>query len=154
MFKKLLGVCLGGLMLSGAVFAQRDLGARPTDSGGVLMPEQAAYDVKHYDLAVTPNIAEQSIKGVLTVTAKIVMPLDKFVLDLDYPFTVESVELLVEGKKETPLKFERREAKIWITFPRNGKNGRNSERARRLFGQAENRPETAVGRWFRLVENG
>ena len=33
--------------LSAAVFAQRDLGARPTDSGGVLMAEQAAYDVKH-----------------------------------------------------------------------------------------------------------
>ncbi len=98
MFKKLFGGLLCGLILSVAIFAQRDLGARPTDSGGVLMPEQAAYDVKHYDLAVTPNIEEQSIKGVLTATALIVKPIDKFVLDLDYPFTVESAAL-VDSKR-------------------------------------------------------
>ena len=114
------------LLLSVSVFAQRDLGVRPTESGGVLMAEQAAYDVKSYDLAVTPNIAEQSIKGVLTVKALIVKPLDKFVLDLDYPFTVESAAL-VEGKKETPLKFERRESKIWMTFPQTQKAGKTVE---------------------------
>ena len=90
------------------------------------MAEQAAYDVKSYDLAVTPNIAEQSIKGVLTVKALIVKPLDKFVLDLDYPFTVESAAR-VEGKKETPLKFERRESKIWMTFPQTQKAGKTVE---------------------------
>ena len=46
------------------VYGQRDLGARPTDSGGVLMAEQAAYDAKSYDLDVRPNIEEQSIKDV------------------------------------------------------------------------------------------
>ncbi len=115
-------IFIGILCFSASIFAQRDLGARPTDSGGVLMPEQAAYDVKHYDLAVTPNIEEQSIKGVLTVKALIVKPLDKFVLDLDYPFTVESATL-VDGKKETPLKFERRTSKIWISFPKTEKTG-------------------------------
>lgn len=115
-------IFVGILCFSATLFAQRDLGARPTDSGGVLMPEQAAYDVQHYDLAVTPNIAEQSIKGVLTVTAKIVKPIDKFVLDLDYPFTVESVAL-ADGKKLTSLNFERRESRIWISFPKNKKVG-------------------------------
>lgn len=103
-------------------FGQRELGVRPTDSGGVLMPEQAAYDVKSYDLSVRPNIEEQSIKGVLTATAKIVSPIDKFVLDLDTPFTVESAAL-VNGSKEQPLKFERREGKIWIAFPKTEKAG-------------------------------
>ena len=117
-------ICI--LFLSVSVFAQRDLGARPTDSGGVLMPEQAAYDVKHYDLAVTPNIEEQSIKGVLTVTAKITKPIDKFVLDLDYPFTVESVELLTTDAPNIPLKFERRESKIWISFPMIVKTGKTA----------------------------
>ena len=114
-FPKILFCILG---LAATIFAQRDLGARPTDSGGVLMIEQAAYDVKHYDLAVTPNIAEQSIKGVLKVQALIVKPIDKFVLDLDYPFTVESVGLgsNKDGRVDTPLKFERRESKIWIDF--------------------------------------
>lgn len=104
------------------VFAQRDLGARPTGSGGVLMPEQAAYDVKSYDLALRLNIEEQSIKGVLTVKALIVKPIDKFVLDLDAPFAVESVSL-INGSKQQPLTFERREGKIWIAFPKTEKAG-------------------------------
>lgn len=97
------------------VRAQRDLGASPTGSGGVLAPEQAAYDVKSYDLALRPNIQEQSINGVLTVKAQIVKPIDKLVLDLDAPYTIESVALLT-NKGQTPLKFERRENKIWIAF--------------------------------------
>ncbi|HEX8398964.1 MAG TPA: M1 family metallopeptidase [Pyrinomonadaceae bacterium] len=103
-------------------FAQRDLGVRPTSSGGVLMPEQAAYDIKSYDLELRPNIEEQSIKGVLTATAKIVNPIDKFVLDLDTPFTVEAVSL-VNGAKQQPLTFERREGQIWIAFPKTQKAG-------------------------------
>ena len=86
------------------------------------MPEQAAFDVKHYDLAVAVDVPNESIKGVLTATALIVKPLDNFVLDLDYPFTVESA-MLADGKKETPLKFERREGKIWIAFPKTEKTG-------------------------------
>jgi aminopeptidase N len=98
------------------------LGVRPTESGGVLMPEQAAYDVKHYDLALRVNPAEQSIKGILTVKAEILKPINKFVLDLDMPLTVESVAL-VNGKKRETLKYERREGKIWIDFPKPQKTG-------------------------------
>ena len=123
MTKKLFPVILVCVFLFAAsAFAQRDLGARPTESGGVLMPEQAAYDVKHYDLALSVNPAEQSIKGVLTVKAKIVQPIEKFVLDLDTPLTVESVAL-VNGKKRETLKFERKEGKIWIDFPKPQKAG-------------------------------
>jgi aminopeptidase N len=105
------------LCLAATVFAQRDLGVSPTSSGGVLMQEQAAYDVVSYDLDLRPNIVEQSIKGVLTVKAKIIQPIDKFVLDLDTPFTVESVAL-VNGKKQEALKFERKAGRIWIAFPK------------------------------------
>ena len=114
-FQKFL-VCLVLILFNiNYVFAQRELGVRPTDSGGILMAEQAAYDVKHYDLdlRVLPN--ERAIKGILTVRAEIVKPIDKFVLDLDTPLLVESVAL-VNGKKEEQLKFERREEKIWIDF--------------------------------------
>lgn len=114
-------ICL--LLLSAAVFAQRGFSVRPTESGGVLMAEQAAYDVKSYDLALSVDVPNQTIKGVLTAKALIVAPLDKFVLDLDYPFTVESATL-VDDKKQTPLKFERRESKIWITFPNTEKAGK------------------------------
>lgn len=120
LFPKIL-ICI--LLLNAAVFAQRDLGVRPTESGGVLMMEQAAYDVQSYDLALSVDVPNQSIKGVLTAKALIVKPIDKFVLDLDTPLTVESVAL-VEGKKQSSLKFERKEGKIWIAFPKMQKAGK------------------------------
>lgn len=122
MFKKFYcGLILLGLLCV-PVYSQRELGARPTQSGGVLIPEQAAYDVKHYDLALSLDIPNKSISGSLTATAQILKPLDYFVLDLDYPYTVSAVTL-VEANKETPLKFERKESRLWIAFPRTAKAG-------------------------------
>lgn len=106
-------VCL----LSPLTYAQRELGARGTDSGGPLLPEQAAYDVKFYDLALRVNIAERSIAGALTVRALIVQPTEWFVLDLDMPLTVSAVEAIDEAKKPQALRFERRGGRIWIAFP-------------------------------------
>jgi aminopeptidase N len=110
------------LIFTASVHAQRDLGVRPTSSGGVLMPEQAAYDVVSYDLDLRVDPKEQSIKGVLTAKAKILQPIDKFVLDLDTPLTVESVSF-VNGSAQQPLQFERKEGKIWIAFPKATKAG-------------------------------
>ena len=97
--------------------AQRPLGVRPTDSGGPLMPEQAAYDVTFYDLALKVDPAGQSIEGTLTATARIVHPTEWFVLDLDTPLAVESVSAVGGDGQATPLEFERRGGKIWIAFP-------------------------------------
>ncbi len=109
-----------------SVSAQRDLG-RPTGSGGVLTAEQAAYDVKSYDLAVRLDIEDQSIKGVLTAKALIVKPIDKFVLDLDYPFIIESVQFLTNGANPVPLKSERHASKIWISLPAIENTGKTIE---------------------------
>lgn len=127
MLKKSFSIFIAVFLVAVSVFAQRELGVKPTGSGGVLLPEQAAYDVKHYDLAVTPNIAEQSIKGQLTVTARIVKPLDKFVLDLDQAFAVESVQLLTNGANPVSLKSERRESRIWIDLPSKIQAGKTAE---------------------------
>jgi aminopeptidase N len=91
-----------------------------SDSGGVLMPEQTAYDVKSYDLDLRVDVSNQSIKGVLTVKAEIVKPIDKLVLDLDTPFTVESTAQTfpLKDKADQPLRFERKGGKIWISFTR------------------------------------
>ena len=122
MFKKLYIGIFAFLLLSAAVHAQRELGVRPTESGGVLMAEQAAYDVKHYDLALSVDPQEQSVKGILTVKAQVVKPIDKFVLDLDSPLTVERVSLR-NGEKQQALNFERRGNKIWISLPKTAKAG-------------------------------
>ncbi|HEX8174558.1 MAG TPA: M1 family metallopeptidase [Pyrinomonadaceae bacterium] len=100
-----------------AAQAQRELGVRPTDSGGPIMPEQAAYDVKSYDLALRVNPTEQSIAGELTVKALIVHPVAWLVLDLDTPLNVLTVLDVEQANRPRPLQFERRGGKIWVAFP-------------------------------------
>ena len=104
-------------LLASTSQAQRELGARGTESGGPLLPEQAAYDVKFYDLALRVNTEERSIAGALTVRALIVQPTEWFVLDLDMPLKVSAVEAVDEAKKTHALRFERRGGRIWIAFP-------------------------------------
>lgn len=75
------------------VSAQRYLGVRGTDTGGPLMPEQAAYDVGFYDLNLDVDPATQTIEGSLTVHARIVHPTESLVLHLDSLLAVRMVEL-------------------------------------------------------------
>lgn len=113
----LIGCLLVLLLCPAATRAQRELGTRPTDSGGPLMPEQAAYDVTFYDLALRVNPREQSISGALAARARIVHPTEWFVLDLDTPLTVTAASLVGgAGAAAAPLRFERRGGKIWIAF--------------------------------------
>ena len=113
-----------GCLLTSPSHAQRELGVRGTSSGGPLMPEQAAYDVKSYDLDLRIDPDTQTIKGALTAHARILSPLDWFVLDLDPPLVVDSVTMVnADGKSLEPLRFERREAKLWIAFPKTKKSG-------------------------------
>ena len=85
------------------------------DSGGPLLPEQAAYDVTYYDLALSVDPAAHRIQGTLTAHARATDSLGLFVLDLDERLSVERVTL-AEG--DQPLDFERRGGRLWITLPR------------------------------------
>ena len=139
MFKKLFGLIFVFILLGSAVSGQRAFTVRPTQSGGALMAEQAAYDVKHYDLNLTVNVQEQSIKGVLTVEARIVSPLGKFVLDLDDAFTVEQVSL-VGGAKTSALKFDRRAGQIWIDLGKTVPKGKSVKIAVAYSGKPKSAP--------------
>ena len=77
-----------------------------------MLPEQAAYDVLTYDLALTVNPERQNIAGSLTVSARVSSPLSWFVLDLDPRFDVSSVT--DEDAAEKELFFEFRGARLWI----------------------------------------
>src|SRR4026208_444370 len=111
-----------GCLLTSSSYAQRELGVRGSSSGGPLMPEQAAYDVKSYDLDLRIDPDAQTIKGALTAHARILSPLDWFVLDLDPPLVVDSVTMVnADGKSLETLRFERREAKLWIAFTKTKK---------------------------------
>ncbi len=99
-------------------FAQRDLGSRPTDTGGVLMFEQAAYDVQNYDITLGVDPKTKSITGTTVMTAKTVIPTNVIVLDLDSPYTISNIS---DGTKD--LKYERLAGKIWIWFPMTKQDG-------------------------------
>ena len=116
--KPLTTACVLILCFVTPLHAQRELGVRGSTSGGPLMPEQAAYDVKSYDLDLRIDPETQTIKGALTAYVLVVAPLDWFVLDLDPPLVVESVNLVNSaGKSEKSLKYQRREGKLWIGLP-------------------------------------
>src|SRR5688572_21682100 len=100
------------LLFSSQVFAQRELGVRPTDTGGPLMFEQAVFDVQSYDVSLNVTPATKSISGVTTMIARTVVPTNVIVLDLDTPFNIEHI-----GDGTSDLKYERRAGKIWIWFP-------------------------------------
>jgi aminopeptidase N len=85
------------------------------DSGGELSPEQAAYDVRFYDLRLQVSHADSSIIGTLTLVADIVQPTQWLVMDLDTLLRVSSVAGAEAGGARP---FERRGGRIWIDLQR------------------------------------
>jgi hypothetical protein len=102
----------GLLPIASLLYAQpRDV----YDSGGVLIPEQAAYDVRFYDLKLTVNPAAKRIDGTATVLVKALQPLSWLVLDLDPLLNVKSIGE-IRGDKTQTLAFERRGGQLWINL--------------------------------------
>ena len=83
------------------------------DSGGPLRPEQAAFDVTFYDLALRIDPADSTLAGSLTADARIVHPTARLVLDLDARLVVQTVRLGA-GEAAVARPFERRGGRIWI----------------------------------------
>ncbi len=84
------------------------------ESGGALLPEQAAYDVTHYDLEVTVEPAQERIEGRLTVRAVVEEPLEVLVLNLDRRLSVTDV--WADGMRDQTRPVERRneQNELWI----------------------------------------
>jgi len=99
-------------VLSVAAFGQREHGARPTETGGPLAFEQAAFDVQDYDISVSADPKAKSITGTTVMTARTVIPTNVIVLDLDTPYTISKVTDTVKD-----LRYERKGGKVWIWFP-------------------------------------
>ena len=93
--------------------SQSQPGVRPTDTGGPLKFEQAVFDVQSYDVTINVDPAGKAISGVTRMTAKVVIPTNVIMLDLDSPYDVKSVD----RGDGCCYKFERAEGKIWIWFP-------------------------------------
>ncbi len=84
-------------------------GDEAQSSGTPMPPEQAAYDVLHYDLSLSVFPDEKRIEGVLVMTAALVADSPALCLDLDARLQVGRV--LVDGRETA---FEHRAGRIRI----------------------------------------
>ncbi len=88
----------------------------PYDSGGRLDPQEAAYDVRFYDLAVAVRPADSTITGQLELHATIVSPAAVVALDLDTLLRIDSVQSLAVSSPTLP--FTRCGGRVRVELPR------------------------------------
>jgi aminopeptidase N len=84
----------------------------PGASGGVLLPEQAAYDVLHYGLTLEVDPEQKRIDGELVMRAQLVeAEAQRILLDLDDRLKVERVSL-----NGAPVEFDRGDGRIGMAI--------------------------------------
>lgn len=93
------------------------------DTGGPLMPEQASYDVRFYDLSLSVNPSDSSIDGSVQIKADIVQPIDWFVVDLDTLLAIHKIVDLMNPGNQALLSFQRDIGKVWIYLNRTHQPG-------------------------------
>ena len=74
----MLGALLGAPLHAQARCAPVD----PYDSGGPLDPDEAVYDVRFYDLGITVDPADSTIRGRVDLHAQVVAPAWRVAFDL------------------------------------------------------------------------
>ena len=84
------------------------------DSGGPLLPEQAAYDVTHYDLAVAVDPAQRRIDGEVTVHAVVENRLEHLVLNLDRRLAVTKAWPAGIPANARPVERRNDNNQVWI----------------------------------------
>lgn len=94
----------------------------PYDSGGALIPEQAAYDVTFYDLSLAVSPSDSSIRGRLAMTARVLAPVRRIAVDLDPLLAIESVRLH-QPEARFSLSFERAGGRVFVELPRTAQPG-------------------------------
>ncbi|MGH1366703.1 MAG: M1 family metallopeptidase [Calditrichia bacterium] len=128
------------LCLSSLLPAQRKLGVRPTDSGGVLLAEQASYDVTYMDLQVAVDPPTKSIQAELSLHATIVNPVEWLVLDLDTALIVDEVTFSGYEGSHHRAEVERRGNRLWIHLHFSRQPGSKLEATIRYHGKPKEAP--------------
>lgn len=105
-----------GLVVAPAAEGQRRRSGQEQTSGGALAPEQAAYDVLHYALALRVEPDRRRIEGRLEMTARLVEDTREIALDLDSALSVERV-LLLDANSGRSEKLAARHAEGRIRIP-------------------------------------
>lgn len=97
---------------------------------GSIGPERAWWDIKYYDLHVTPNYTDKTIKGYVDISYQVLQKNKTMQIDLQQPLAIDSA-LELDKKHVTSLQFEREGNVYWIHFKKNPKIG--SEKIIRLY---------------------
>ena len=103
------------LLLTFGAFAQRELGVRPTETGGPLQPEQAAFDVQSYDVSLKVDPKTKTITGTTVMIAKVVKPTEAILLHLDTPYKIDRI-YSGTGDTQQGLRYEHKDGKLRINF--------------------------------------
>jgi len=88
----------------------------PYDSGGPLIPEEAAYDVTFYDLSVSVDPSDSTIAGTLRLDARIVVPSEVVALDLDTLLAIQSIAL-TDVESAVSLPFRQSGGRVFVELP-------------------------------------
>lgn len=91
--------------------------AAAEDTGGPILQEQAAYDVRHYDLDLRVDPTRKRISGTGTVEVKVLQPMSWLVLDLDPRLRAHEVRIasgLTRSNGMARTSFEQRGSRLWI----------------------------------------
>ena len=95
------------------------------DSGGVLMREQSAYDLRDYDLQLRIFPDKKFIEGTATMEVSILASTSWLVLDLDTRLHVKCARISQQSEHEILVKVphEQRGGKLWVFLgvPRSGR---------------------------------
>lgn len=81
------------VLLAPAAEAQNRRYTQDNESGGVLLPEEACYDVLHYDLSLRVDPARKHIEGSVLMTARLDQATQELVVDLDERLEITGARL-------------------------------------------------------------
>lgn len=102
----------GFQQVSAQLITEKEVFTRRDSLHGGLRPERTSYDVQRYDLNITINPEERSIKGFNDITFKVVRHTNKIQVDLFENMKVDSI--LFQNKK---LEYQRDNDAVFIAFP-------------------------------------
>ncbi|HET6766015.1 MAG TPA: hypothetical protein VFH08_01405, partial [Chitinophagaceae bacterium] len=76
------------LSILGLLFFFMNVNSQDLKSGGVLKPEQAIMDIRHYTVALDINPTEKSIKGYTEIDFNLLQPTSNLLFDFWHGLTI------------------------------------------------------------------
>ncbi|HNQ90430.1 MAG TPA: M1 family metallopeptidase [Verrucomicrobiota bacterium] len=104
----------GGCRHPGLPDAPACSSAEAPDAGGLLLPEQARYDMRHVDLNLRVDPPSRSISGTATIDVTVTAPMAWLVLDLNRRLAVTSARRWQADGIQAPAPFDQRDDRLWV----------------------------------------